>query len=221
MPAEHGTGVVAKIFRHASRVLNVSLPDVYIQPRRSGRLLLANCIEKGRLAPAVIVGRDLMTGYRDTEIAAAVGSMIALLRPAYYLKLTLATVDELEAALAAAAQLVGNPTFARPQLEPLTGAVLAELHKRAPRQTRDALATLVTLLPEQPDLARWRAAVDATAQRAGLLISGELAATARMLSSEAQAIGGPRPSQRVQDLVAYSVSPGYFAARRHLGVAVQ
>ena len=70
MPIEDGTRVIAKIFRHASRVLNVALPDVYVQPRRSGRLLLANCIEKGRLAPAVIVGRDLMTGYRDTEIAA-------------------------------------------------------------------------------------------------------------------------------------------------------
>ncbi|HEU0034943.1 MAG TPA: tetratricopeptide repeat protein [Kofleriaceae bacterium] len=218
MPVEDGTGVVAKIFRHAARVLNVSLPDVYVQPRRSGRLLLANCIDKGRLAPAVIVGRDLMTGYRDTEIAASVGSMLALLKPAYYLKLTLASADELEAALQAAAQLVGRK-LGRPQLEPFATPILAELQKRITRPAAEALLGLVNRLPDQPDLARWRMAVDAAAQRAGLLISGELAATARMLSTEAS-LGG-RPNQRIQDLVAYSVSPAYFAVRRHLGVAVQ
>jgi hypothetical protein len=98
MPIEHDTRVVAKIFRHASRLTNVALPDVYVQPRRAGRLLLANCVDKaGKLTPAVIVGRDLMTGYRDTEIAQAVGAMLVLMRPAYYLKLVLGTVDELEA----------------------------------------------------------------------------------------------------------------------------
>ena len=34
------------------------------------------------------------------------------------------------------------------------------------------------------------------------------------------ALAGPRPTQRVEELVAYSVSPGYFALRQHLGVAV-
>ncbi|HEX7699904.1 MAG TPA: tetratricopeptide repeat protein, partial [Kofleriaceae bacterium] len=95
LPVEDGTRVIAKIFRHAARVLNVQLPDVYVQPRRSGRLLLANCIERGRLVPAVIVGRDLMTGYRDTELAAVVGAMLALLRPAYWLRLALPSLEEL------------------------------------------------------------------------------------------------------------------------------
>ena len=218
---EESTGVVAKIFKHASRVLYVSLPDVYVQPRRSGRLLLANCIEKGRLAPAVIVGRDLMTGYRDTEIAASVGAMIALLRPAYYLKLTLAAADELEAALAAAALVVGKKRPARPQLEPMIAAIAAELPRRLSRPSAEALVQLVQRLPEQADLLRWRNAVDAAAQRAGLLISGDLAATARMIASETAAPGGPRPTQRVAELVAYSVSPAYFAARRHLGLAIE
>ena len=121
MPVEEGTGVVAKIFRHASRVLNVPLPDVYVQPRRSGRLLLANCIEKGRLVPTVIVGRDLMTGYRDTEIAAC-GRRDARAAPPGVLPEAHARrpSSELEAALAAAARLVGQPA-GRPELEPLVG----------------------------------------------------------------------------------------------------
>src|SRR5204862_261950 len=47
MQVEGESRVIAKIFRHASRVLNAPLPDVYVQPRRAGRLLLATCIEKG------------------------------------------------------------------------------------------------------------------------------------------------------------------------------
>ena len=118
---EDNTGVVAKIFKHASRVLNVALPDVYVQPRRPGRLLLANCIEKGRLVPAVIVGRDLMTGYRDTEIAASVGAMLALLRPAYYLKLTLRPSTSSRRRSRRGALVGGRKSrAARPELEPLT-----------------------------------------------------------------------------------------------------
>jgi tetratricopeptide (TPR) repeat protein len=218
---EESTGIVAKIFKHASRVLNVPLPDVYVQPRRPGRLLLANCIEKGRLVPAVIVGRDLMSGYRDTEIAASVGAMIALLRPAYYLKLTLGSVPELEAALHAAALAVGlKSRAARPELEQATNQIAAELQRRLTRATGETLLTLVKRLPEKPDLSTWRNAVDAAAQRAALLVSGDLAATARMISSEPAGTSTQRPTQRVQELVAYSVSPAYFAARRHLQVTV-
>ena len=219
MPVEDGERVIAKIFRHAARVLNVALPDVYIQPRRSGRLLLANTMEKNRLVPAVIVGRDLMTGYRDTEIAASVGAMLAQLRPAYLLKLSLPSVEELEAALAAAAELVGRPGLARPQLQQLQAAFGAEIQKRITRPAAEQVHALVQRLPDRPDLARWRNSVDMTAQRAGLLVCGELAAAARMLSTEA-AVGTTRPMQRVHDLVSYSVSPSYFAARAHLGVAV-
>jgi hypothetical protein len=63
-------------------------------------------------------------------------------------------------------------------------------------------------------------AVDATARRGGLLVCGELAAAARMVASEPAPPTGPRPIEKVRDLVAYSVSPAYFAARRHIGVAI-
>lgn len=221
MPVEHDTRVVAKIFRHAARLVNVPLPEVYVQPRRPGRLLLANVIDKGgRLIPTVIVGRDLMTGYRDTELAAAVGSLLALLRPAYYLKLALPTADELAVALAAAAHVVGIANT-RPELEPQIAALAPEISARLTQATAPALRALLARLPNPIDLAKWRTAVDAAAQRAGLLVSGELAGTCRMLASDQSVTGaGLRPGQRVADLVAYSVSPNYFAIRRHLGVTV-
>jgi hypothetical protein len=146
--------------------------------------------------------------------------MLMLLRPAYYLKLTLPTVDELEAALGAAAQLVGRTGIGRAELEPLRTTFASEIQKRLTRQTAATLHALVSRLPDKPDLARWRTAVDIAAQRAGLLVCGELAAAARMLATEASPLGGQRPNQRIHDLVSYSVSPSYFAARAHLGVTV-
>ncbi|HEY4177802.1 MAG TPA: tetratricopeptide repeat protein [Kofleriaceae bacterium] len=203
-----------RAFRHASRTLNASLPDVYVQPRRPGGLLLANCVEKGRLTPAVIIGRDMMTGYHDAEIAAAVAAMVALLRPAYYLKLAMTTNEELEAAIAAAAFLVGKKV-GRPELQPLVQVFAPQIRDHLTRPTAEALLALADRVPERPDLARWRTAVDVAAQRSALLVSGDLTAAARMT-----ALGGPNPTQRVRELVAYSVSPGYFAARKHLGVAL-
>jgi tetratricopeptide (TPR) repeat protein len=219
MQVEGESRVIAKIFRHASRVLNAPLPDVYVQPRRSGRLLLANCVEKGVLAPAVIVGRDLMKGYRDTELAFAVGSMLALMRPAYYLRLAYPTVAELEAALAASAAIVGVKV-GRPELAPQVAAFAPEIEKRLAPANTGVLAGLARRLGAAPDLARWMTAVDATARRGGLLVCGELAAATRMVASEPAPPTGPRPNEKVRDLVAYSVSPAYFAARRHIGVAI-
>ena len=219
IPIEDDNRVVARIFRHAARVLNVALPEVYAQPRRSGSLLLANCLEpqspRPRLVPAVIVGRDMMTGYRDTEIAAAVGAMVALLRPAYYLKLAMSTTEELEAALAAVAQLLQR-TIGRPELEPLISVFAPAIKASLTRPVAETLLQLVDRLPDRPDLAKWRASVDAAAHRAGFLVAGELAASAKMM-----ALAGPRSAQRIGELVAYSVSPAYLSLREHLGVAIR
>ena len=215
IPIEEDSRVVARIFRHAARILNVKLPDVYAQPRRSGSLLLANCIDTGRLVPAVIVGRDMMTGYRDTEIAAAVGAMVAMLRPAYYLKLAMTTNEELEAAIAAVAQLLQRD-IGRPELEPLVSVFAPVIKASLTRPVAETLLQLVERLPDRPDLATWRASVEAAAHRAGFLVSGELAASAKMM-----ALAGRRAAQRIGDLVAFSVSPAYLSLREHLGVAIK
>jgi golgin subfamily B member 1 len=82
------------------------------------------------------------------------------------------------------------------------------------------LRGLVGRLDERPNLVRWREAVNAAARRAGLLVCGELEAAARMVSTEPALLDGPTAKDHVRDLVVFSVSPGYFAARQKLGVTV-
>lgn len=220
LKVEDGSRVLGKIFQNAARVLNAPLPHVYVQPERPGRLLLANCIENGALAPTLVVARDLMTGYRDTEIAFCVASTLALLRPAWYLRLALPAIAELEAALIAAVGLVRDDVTPAPELAPMVAAFSAEMHKRLTPQTAEVLRGVVSRLEGRPNLARWRDAVDAVARRAGLLVCGELEAAARMVSTEPALPDGPPAREKVRDLVVFSVSPGYFAARRKLAVAV-
>lgn len=217
---EDGTRAIGKIFQNAARVLNAPLPHVYAQPDRPGRLLLASCTEHGTLVPTVIVARDLMAGYRDTEIAFSVASALAFLRPAWYLRFALPTVAELEAALIAAVRLVRADVTVPPELVPVTEAFSAEIQKRLTHQAIEALHGLVARLGERPSLRRWRDGVDTAARRAGLLVCGELEAAMRMVSSEPVLPDGPSARDKVRDLVVFSVSPGYFSARRHLGVSI-
>jgi tetratricopeptide (TPR) repeat protein len=211
---------LAKIFRHAARVLNAPLPEVYLQPQRAGRLLLANCVEGSRLEPTLIVGRDLTTGYLDTELAYWIAATVTLLRPAYYLRLALPALDDLEAVLWAALQLAGRPMTMRPQLGPRVETFAATLHRHLSPDATAKLPALVARLGEAPDLPRWTKAVDTAARRAALLVCGDLAAALRMASAEPTHPGGPRAADKVRDLLVYSVSPAYFAARRHLNVMV-
>ena len=220
LKVEDPSRTIGKIFQTAARVLNAPLPHVYVQPERPGRLLLANCVENGVLAPAVIVGRDLMTGYRDTEIAFSVASLLALLRPAWYLRLSLPAVAELEAALAAAVGLIRGEAAARPEPAPLQASFSTEMHKRLTPETAERLRGLMERLSERPNLSRWRDGVDAAARRAGLLVCGDLEAAVRMVSTEPAPPDGPAARDKVRELVVFSVSPGYFAARRALGVTV-
>lgn len=211
---------IGKLFQEASRALATQMPSVYVQPDRSGKLMLANCIESKRVVPSLIVGRDigsLSTG----EVAFTAASMIALMRPAYVLRLALPTIDELEAVLAAAGTTVGKPlAWVRPEPAAAAVAFVPEIQKRLAPQGLETLAGLMARLPDKPDLAAWRNAVDVAGRRAGFLISGDLTAAAAVLSAEASLPGGPRAADKVRDLLLYSVSPDYFAARRHLGVAV-
>jgi tetratricopeptide (TPR) repeat protein len=70
------------------------------------------------------------------------------------------------------------------------------------------------------DLARWVAASDLTSARAGLLLCDDLDLAVKLTIAEPRPAGSPPPKEMVADLVLYSASEEYFAARRHLGLAL-
>ena len=68
-------------------------------------------------------------------------------------------------------------------------------------------------------IASWRTATDLTANRVGLILCNDLETAARRVAVETGGVSTLSAKDRLRDLLSYSVSEGYFAVRRHLGLA--
>jgi hypothetical protein len=70
------------------------------------------------------------------------------------------------------------------------------------------------------DIQSWMGAADLTAARVGFALTNDLAAAARVISTEPTTWSPVAPRQRLKDLLAFSVSEDYFAVRKFLGLEV-
>jgi hypothetical protein len=70
------------------------------------------------------------------------------------------------------------------------------------------------------NIKRWNQAVELTACRAGLIVSGDLEVAKKILSAEQQLPGDLSPADKMKELLLYSVSEEYSRVRQALGIAV-
>jgi hypothetical protein len=71
------------------------------------------------------------------------------------------------------------------------------------------------------DVKRWANAVELTGYRVGLLLCGDLATAALMISQEQAQLGSAMtPKDKIKELVLFSISEDYFAARQAIGMQV-
>ena len=54
-----------------------------------------------------------------------------------------------------------------------------------------------------------------------MILSNDLETAARLVATETGALSTLPAKDRLRDLLAFSVSEGYFAVRRHLGIHVR
>lgn len=216
--------VFSRIFYYAAQVLGVMPPpDVYLQENQPGEIQLANTLEKTQLIPSFVVGRNLLQGRPEKEVAFVAARKLCQVRPQHYLRMALTTNTELKVAFLSAIALV-TPNFPIPgDLVPTVQGYVAEIRPRIPHQVLEQLGMLVAKFMQnapEVDLARWGHAVDATSYRAGFILCGDLEVAARMVSAEPVVVGGPQVKDKVKELVLYSVSEEYFAVRRQLGLTI-
>jgi tetratricopeptide (TPR) repeat protein len=213
----------SKIFYYTAQVLNVTLPDVYLQPEQQGEIAVANAQEKGVLTPSYVVRASLLQGRPEKEIAFNAARWLTFMRPDHFLKLALPTNTELKAAFLSAIAMV-NPKFPVPaDARGLVAQYMPEMQKRIQPQWLEQLGMVVNrFIQAAPEinLSKWSNAVDLTAHRIGFLISGDLEVAARMVSLEPVVVGGPQVKDKVKELVLYSISEDYFKARSHLGTTI-
>jgi hypothetical protein len=71
------------------------------------------------------------------------------------------------------------------------------------------------------NIKRWNHAVELTACRAGLIVSGDLDIPRKILAAEPQLPGDLSAADKMKELLLYSVSDHYFEIRRALGLTIQ
>jgi tetratricopeptide (TPR) repeat protein len=214
----------SRIFSYIAETMGVMpLPDVYVQENQPGEISLANVLEKQRLIPSFVVGKNLLAGRPEKEVAFVAARKLCLVRPEHYLRLALQTNTERKVALLAAIAMV-VPNFPVPQeLIPYVQQEMGQIQTRVAAGVLEQLARLVRdFMQKAPevDLSKWEHAVDATSYRVGFILCGDLEVAARMVSAEPVVVGGPQVKDKVKELVLYSVSESYFAVRQQLGLTI-
>jgi hypothetical protein len=213
----------SKVFYYTAQVLNVQMPEVYLQQDQPGEILLANCEEKGILIPSFVVRANMLQGRPEKEIAYNAAKQLCYMRPEHYLKLAIPTNTELKTAFMSALVLV-QPRFPiKPEMVPLVQQYLPLLQTRIQPQFLEQLHQVVKRFLQNAgdvDLNKWGHAVEATGHRVGFVLSGDLEVAARMVSMEPVTVGGPQAKDKIKELVLYSISEEYFAVRQALGITI-
>ncbi|HSC88676.1 MAG TPA: hypothetical protein VLC09_15450, partial [Polyangiaceae bacterium] len=111
-----------------------------------------------------------------------------------------------------------------PDMEPQIRATAQELARHMqPMQVEQLRQVVKQFLADgaKANIKRWNQAVELTACRAGLVVSGDLEIAKKIIGQEQQAPGDLAPADKLKELLLFAVSEEYSAIRRALGVAVQ
>jgi hypothetical protein len=208
--------------KYVRDVLNVEMPDVYLRPSEPGDITLMNLKRDGRPQPTMVVFQNTLNWRKEAYFAFAFGRyMMDLYLPHYcYIALD-RSPQALKQIFMACLRALGMPVQ-RNAAE--LDQIAREITLRMDGTQKSDLQTLMRKFQEaggSTDVKRWAAASELTAYRVGLLLCQDLRIAAQIISQEQSILGSTMsPREKVKELVLYSISEDYFAARKALGIGV-
>ncbi len=210
----------AVALRYVSATLDVPQPDVFVHDAASHSVAIWNLHERSSLAPAfaIAAGFEQCTPW---EVVFDLAKRAAFLRPERFPRVALSAAAEIDLAVRAALSLAGRspgPSAHNGTLEQTVKRLGDSVPRALVAQLTLALARFPACRGETIDVPGWIAAADLTASRAAFVLSGDLPSAARVLASEPAGLTTLPLAERMGDLLAFSVSEDYFAARRALGL---
>jgi len=168
--------------------------------------------------PFSVIGRGVLSGRTQLELAFMVGRHLSWYRPEHYVKTLFNGVPELEDLFLSALTL-GNPGLPVPadvkqRVAPIARAIEPVLD---PQQVDTLHGYYLRFVEEggRTNLQRWSAAIEKTACRAGMLLCNDVTTAVGVLKPEEGPMG-----ELAQDLLAFVVSERYFELRTQLGIAI-
>ncbi|MEA2696109.1 MAG: hypothetical protein QOI66_380 [Myxococcales bacterium] len=216
----HDPALFCKVLSYASGILAVPWPEVHLVSNATGEIELANAIAESTPVPSFVVGRGVLQGRHETEIAFIAARALALTRADHFMlwPSVVPTVAELEVILLAASTLIREEIPVPPELQNPVLRYRDFLGRALTPPQQEQLDLVVKRLGIGPtttfDVQRWARGAQLTAVRAGLLIGNDLRLGVQLGSASTPTVD---PGQVERDLIEWSVSKEYIALRAHLG----
>lgn len=168
--------------------------------------------------PAFVVGRGIWQTPNVRRRVHVAASSLASARPDAQLQALSTSKEHLEALLMAAVTFVRPDLAVAPHIAPRVQPIVQVLQRRLPQPRRVRLSHAVQTLVNsgiRHDIDAWWYGLECTAQRAALLLSGDLESAVEIANRVGEGAG-----RIVEDLLVFSVSRSHGDMRRDLNIAI-
>ena len=212
------TVTFAKTFGWAAQVLGIPSPALYVRNDVPGSIMPVAAVP-----PASVAGQTVLTGFSPQELTFICGKHLAYYRGEHYIRTLFPTQAELTIMLFAGVMIASPSTPLPGDIQTQVRATAQELARHMEPVQLEGLRMVVKRFIEEgakANIKRWNQAVEVTACRAGLLVSGDLEIAKKIIASEPQLPGDLSPQDKMKELLVFSVSESYAELRKTLGIAV-
>jgi tetratricopeptide (TPR) repeat protein len=215
--------MLSQLTSYASALLGVGRPALYMDPRRVG-LEPMTVTAEGRLVPSLAVGGDFARPRSEREVAFLTGRAVAMMRFEHMMlwRQVVSSAAELKAMVLGLVKAF-QPNVAVSGMEGPIKQYHSFFQRHLPPHAHEPLMAVVPSLAAEGqaiDVAAWAAGAQLTANRAGLLVCGDLLTAIAAVSVDPGG-KGLTAEEAVQDLIRWSVSAEHLALREQLGLAVE
>jgi len=212
------TVTFAKTFGWAAQVLGIQPPDLYVRNDVPGAIVAVPAAP-----PASVAGQTVLTGFQPQELTFMCGKHLSHYRGEHYIRTLFPTQAELTIMLFAGVMIAAPNTPMPQDMAAQIRATAQELAKHIQPVQLEGLRMVVKRFIDEgakANIKRWNQAVELTACRAGVIVSGDLEVAKKILSAEQQLPGDLTAADKMKELLLYFVSEEYSQVRRALGIAV-
>jgi tetratricopeptide (TPR) repeat protein len=202
----------------AAAALNLpQMPAIFLRPQQPGGLAYVPSDPW-----ASVSGGTLLQGMQPVDLQFLATKHMSYYRPEHYVRTLFPTVSELTVLLLAAIKLVKND-FDVPQEVMATVQTLAQQMQQDPVNLEGLRKVVKIFLDQggQVNIKKWFQSVELTACRAGFLLCGDLDVSKKMITMEPGLPGDVSPTEKLKDVILFSISEPYFRLRESLGITFQ